>query len=902
MCTTNSKWLNSTLAIVLAAGMVLAAGDLHAQCDYPVFLQQAGADANVMFLFDSSGSMRSAIYHDDYDGSITYSGPFTSDDNYYVNSDGMYDPDDFLGNGAYSPDAPLVQGEAGGSGRYYGNYLNWVFYHATDQQRSELPQVTRIEVEKAVLSNLVSSNPNVRFGVMKFNGDTGGLLVSALGTDPVTLVSQVNAISASGKTPLAEALVDIIYHLQQTGAGAPIQYECQRTFVVVLTDGSPTEDRNVPSWIGDYDNDGNDPGNCTSIGAEEKNSAQCSDYLDDVAAWMFQNDMRPDLDGLQNAVIYTIGFSIDMPLLQEAADNGDGLYYTANNAAELEASLGAIFTDIIGRTSTGSAVAVVSAENANDNRLFRAKFVPGSWDGHLEAFDLPYNFGDSPVWDAGTLLEQRSASSRTMYTFANGAFRSFETAYVNDIMGDLGTSDASLAADIINHTRGEDVSGMRDRSGWKLGDIIDSSPVVVGPPGYFYDYLDYASFLSTNQNREEVIYISSNDGMLHAFRASDGYELWTYIPNSVLPRLEDLTDPSYCHQFFANGTAAAFDIYANNAWKTVLMCGQEQGGDSYFAIDVTDPTSPSFMWDVSLPTLVESWATPAVARVADLDKFVAIVGSGPDAGGDANLMALDFADGSVAWSDLVSTSAGENMASAPAILDINFDGYDDLMYVSDLSGNLWRYDLTTSPWSKSLLFQTPGQPISSRPILTIDENYNVLVYFGTGRYLEGADIGDTSSQTFYCVIDNHSETAASRSDLIDQTSTINAMDPSARGWFMDLVQGSGERVTKPAALVAGVVYFTSFTPNTAICSAGGESWLYHVDFDDGSNPDNDDGSEDDNTDNRVTDLDDGIASQPIFDLGNEQIIIQSTGTDLSVMDAQSNIQRLVVRSWRQIYD
>lgn len=901
MCRATSSTIIPAAAILLAVG-IFCLGDqaIAGSCDYPLFVQQNATDANVLFIFDSSGSMRAAVYHDAYDGMIDYSGPFDSDTQYQVNSAGNYSPHDFLGNNDYSPKAPLVANEQGQSSRYLGNYMNWIYYHATAQQRAELPQVTRIEVEKAVLANIVGENSTVRFGVMRLNSDIGGTLVAPIGSDPNDLLDNVNAISAGGKTPLAETLVDAMTYLQDDGPGAPIEVDCQQTFIVILTDGSPTGDLTVPAYIGDYDGDGNEPGTCESIGAEESNSADCSDYLDDVAGYLYDIDLRSDLDGQQNVTTYTVGFSIDIPLLQQTADNGHGLYFTASNAEELQTSLGAILTNILSKVAAGSAVAVVSKENAIDNRLYRSKFIAGSWRGFLEAFDIPYSDGAPSIWEAGEILANRNPDSRTIYTSVSGSLLAFDTSNQSDLSPYLDADDSSHETDIINYVQGEDIPGYRNRNGWMLGDIVDSSPVVVGSPAHFYKYLGYPAFVTANKTRERVVYVGANDGMLHCFRASDGYEMWAYVPQSNLARLKGLLDNSYCHEYFVNGSPKAVDAYVDGAWRTMVVCGQGQGGDGYFALDVTDPSSPDVMWDVSHSIVGKSLTIPKIARVGNLDEFVAFVGSGVDANGEAHLVALNMEDGSIEWSDELSDIAGVNMTNGSETIDLDHDGYADRLYVTDMAGNLWRFDLTTDPWDRQLLLQT-GQPIQATPALTVDEQANVLVYFGTGKYMDMADLTDTSQQTFYCVIDNGSDVTVNKWDLVDQTSTISPITATDRGWYIDLVKESGERVTKTDAIVAGVVYFTSFSPNSEVCGAGGRSWLYAVDFGDGSSPDNDDGSENDTTSDRTYDLDDGIGSQPVFDLANEQIIVQSSETKLSVKDSPSSIRKIIVRSWREVY-
>jgi type IV pilus assembly protein PilY1 len=908
--TTRKKLLPSLLiAVFIAVPLWTATTQAQGSCETPLFLQQNSVDANVLLIFDSSGSMNDAMYHDAFNPQVTYSGSFDPATRYTVSYPGNYRPSDFDWRWTNTVSAYLVNSDFGQPGGYLGNYLNWVYYNATSTQRAAIPVVTRIQVAKAAVNNIVLNAYNIRFGVMRFNGDAGGRLVAPMGTDPTTVAANVNSIAGEDWTPLAETLVSALYYLRD--APEAVEYDCQRTFVLVVTDGFPTQDQNVPSWIGDYDNDGNDPGSCKTIGALEPNNSNCSDYLDDVALYLYENDLRSDLDGVQNAVTYTIGFNIDSGFLAEAASNGGGLYFNANNSTELRESLDKVLTDIHARISSGSAVAVVSSENAEENTLYRAKFMPSRWNGHLEAFALPYAEGDAPLWDAGSALVDRDPGTRSIITSVDGQEVSFDVSNDMSLAPYLAVGidtdgdgieddlDYALADDIINYVRGEDLSGYRSRGNWKLGDIVGSAPVVVGAPRDFHQYNEYLSFRMANENREKVVYVGANDGMLHCFRASDGEELWAYIPQVCLPKLKQLLNEFYCHEYFVDATPKVFDAYVNGYWHTVLLSGQGEGGDSFFAIDVTDPYAPVLMWEKSLPAYGQSWNTPKVARVDGYNEPLVFCGSGPDeVNGEAYLVALDLSTGDFVWDDLLSSSLEMNMATSPVVIDMDFDGFDDLLYVNDLAGHVWRFDLTSWSFPKTLLFST-DQPIQASPTLTVNELGQVMIYFGTGRYIDTSDISDVTMQTFYCIIDNHSGTTVDRYDLADQTGSIQQITPSYRGWYIDLVQTTGERVSKPGTLVAGVVYFTAFQPNAEVCGSGGRSWLYSVDFRDGSAKDNEDGSENDVTEGRIEDLGTGIGSEPVFDIANEQIIVQLNDTRISVQDVEMEIRRLIVRSWRE---
>ena len=879
-------------------------------CEFPLPIQRTMANGNVLFILDSSGSMNEVLYHLDYDVNILYAGPFEAAQLYGVKQDGFFSPSDFDKTLESEPQIYLVNSDNSYEGLYSGNYLNWLFYTATEEQRKTMPLLTRIQAEKAVMHEVLDEfNPEgaptgtLRFGFFTFNANgAGGNLMSKIGSPREVMLNAVDGVSAKGPTPLAETLVDVIDYLSLTGNLAPIEYYCQKTFVVMLTDGYPTNDLDVPAYIGDWDGDGREPGSCASIGAPYDNSMDCSDYIDDVAGYLNEIDLRPDMDEVQNASTYVVGFNIDAPLLAETAANGDGLYLTARSVEELKTALANVLRDIIRRISSGSAVAIVSVEGGSDDHLLRAKYLPVKWHGFLEAFALPYEDGDYPIWEAGALLADRSPDSRRILTSMDGYQIEFSDGYSDMLYQKMGLATPDEAAEVIDWVRGEYVPGLRYRGGWKLGDVVDSSPVVVGMPSSFYLTEDYMAYRMANVDRPRAVYIGANDGMLHAFDEMTGKELWAFVPESQLPKLKSLADTSYCHEYSVNLTPKVEDVYLGGAWRTVLFGGMKHGGDGFFAIDVTDRENPQFLWETQLPGVIQSWTQPEVVRVKALDQMVAIIGSGPDyVNGEAHVMAISLEDGSLLWTEMLSSQLEVNLTTAAEGVDYDYDGYDDLFYISDLAGHLWRYDLRHFPPSKSLLFET-DQPIQAEPILTVDYNNDVYLYFGTGKYIEPLDFIDFSKQTFYCIIDNHSLTSVDRFGLVDQTSTINTISSTDRGWYIDLVLGEGERIVEPDALVAGFVYFTTFMPMAERCKFGGFSWLYAVNFRNGAAYDGDEDTSNDTTDGRTEEIGEGIVSRPVIDIIHEDVVIQGTDTKIHIRNTVGVIQQLIVRSWRQLYN
>jgi type IV pilus assembly protein PilY1 len=897
------------MAILLAVCVLAGANSVRGEvCDFPLPIQRTMANGNVLFILDSSSSMNEIVYHNAYNPEITYKGSLLPDVMYIVKQDGFYNPSDFVTGLEVEPDIFLVNSDNSAAGRYSGNYLNWLYYNATPEQIATMPLLTRIQAEKAVVHELLDEyNPDgaptgtIRFGVMTFNNSgAGGTVISKIGSPREILLNQVDGVSANAPTPLAETMMDAAEYLSLTGNLAPIEYSCQKTFMVVLTDGYPTEDLDVS--IGDYDGDGREPGTCTSIGAPNPDTDNCSDYMDDVAAYMYDTDFRPDLPDKQNAATYVVGFNIDAPLLAETAANGDGLYLTANSVEELKSALKNVLRDIIRRISSGSAVAIVSVEGETEDHLLRAKYLPVKWDGYLEAYTLPYEVGDQPIWEAGALLAERSADSRAIFTSVGGKMIPFTDTYAGHLFGPMKLATDEEAANVINWTRGETVPGLRYRGDWKLGDIVDSSPVVVGSPKGFSFDPDYMSYRDANAGRMRVVYIGANDAQLHAFDEFHGTELWSYIPETQLPRCQDLADTNYCHEYYVNLTPKVQDAKVGGIWRTVLFGGMKHGGDGYYALDVTDPKQPQVLWDTHVPATIESWSQPEVIVSKSLGGTVAVVGSGPDyVTNEARVIFLNMEDGTVLWEDLLSIHTDVNMATAAEAIDLNYDGYEDVFYIGDLAGHMWRYDLRTWPPQRSLLFKN-DQPIQAEPVITVDYNYDVYLFFGTGRYLDPIDFLTVETQTFYCVIDKHNGTILGRYDLVDQTQTIQHVTPDARGWYVDLVQGPGERVVEPNALVAGIVYFTSFKPMAERCQFGGFSWLYAMKFRSGAGYDDDDDDSNDTTENRVEEIGEGVASKPVVDVVNEKVVIQGSDTSIHVRNTVAAIQNLIVRSWRQLWN
>ena len=894
---------NHILALAALAA-VLAAAPAAAQdeCEIPLFVKQNLVGANVMFLADNSGSMNAAIYHLDYDPHATYAGPFHTTATYFVAKDGWREPNDFDWTLPPLPSVYLVNSDNGEDGRYSGNYLNWIYYHATNAQRANVPTVTRIQVLKQVIINVIDRSNRLKIGLTVFQNDHGGSIIGKCGVSYNSLQAQVAGLTANTWTPLGEATETILDYFAYDGPDAAIEVPCQYSFCIVVTDGLPTMDLDVSPYLHDTDGDGNEPGTCASIGSDLPDSYDCSDYFDDVTWYMAHEDLRPDLEGDQNVSTYVVGFHEKGKLLQEAAHNGDGLFFYAENAVELIMSIEYAIQDILRRISAGSAVAVVSTERGTDDRLYRGKFMPIDWDGYLECYALPYSDGDAALWEAGEILQGMNRADRRIFTAVGANVHDFDVGSAADLRVPMGAVSDQEAADLIHWARGNPTSGLRNRQGWYLGDIVHSTPVVVGAPANYQVTEDYQTYYENHKNRTKMVYVGANDGMVHAFDAQSGAEHWAFVPGFALPKFAAMADSGYCHTYTCDQTVAVKDMKIGGVWRTILVSNGREGGADMFALDITDPDSPQFMWQTTVPNGVSFLSEVEIAQIDG--RSVALVGSGLDVDfGEAWLYAFNLENGALVGSVELSDINARNKATKPTAVDYDLDGDADLVYVGDMSGSVWRFDTNgwTSPagWSQSKLF-AGGDPITANPVAAFGRNGEVWVYFGTGAYLQDDDMVSDEQQYFYAVADRHDGATASYKSLTDQTDDPDGtLDTGDRGWYVELWGALGERVIEQAVVVAENVIFTSFAPSLDACVAGGESWLYQMRYDTGSNPK----SEEENAnDARQTSLGEGVASYPVVDLSQGKVVVQSSDASIKVEDIAAPITRMTVRSWQENWD
>jgi type IV pilus assembly protein PilY1 len=516
------------------------------------------------------------------------------------------------------------------------------------------------------------------------------------------------------------------------------------------------------------------------------------------------------------------------------------------------------------------------------------------------------------LFDAGEQLRVREPDDRTIYGVAeDNTLKAFTAANETDFDGSLGSTAAEFPDclldsntpqydDLINYTRGEDITNCRSRTTedstnenvWKLGDIIYSSPTIV-------EYDDYA-----------MIYAGSNGGMLHAFRLghientgeeldpaklcdtdpgscthnSLGKEEWAFVPKDAMPYLRYMADPDYDHIY----TVDLKPFIIDTGSQIILIGGMRFGGgcnngdinpptdtdpvgrSAYYALDITDPLNPEYLWRYAPDGLGFSYTGPAYVKRKDSNKdwhYYIIFGSGPttfDGKSTQNLLiyTVDMLTGEEkdVFGDQNSEMNKNNSFSGRLFshgLDVNEDGQTDFVFLgytdtasgayNKMKGGIIKiYTGSHDPtqWDYDTSFLTfAANPITApvRSMNCFPDNLDYpYLYFGTGRYFTPDDKtqdGTNDINHLYgvpFVYDENNDrltggsginSAGNSSDMTCSTVQGNA---NQAAWKIELEAAQGNYLRErsysdPTVTDYNIVFFDTAQPTEIACESGGRS-------------------------------------------------------------------------------
>lgn len=752
---------------------------------------------------------------------------------------------------------------------------------------------TRLEVMQDVIKAIVSDSDltgGADFGLMQWNS-SASMEVNVSPTGASEIFAMVDSLEADGGTYLDNAMTLAKTYFE--GGDSPMieGATCQQNILIVISDGF---------WV------------------DTTASATAAGLLDD--------------HGIKT---FTVGFQTTgnenyVTLSTEGGTYPDSPLY-ANNEEHMLEVLTNYIQQIITSQLTFTAPVILPGVT-NDDHILQATFTyknEHQWKGHL----YKYALGDdgtvgSLLWDAGAVLNSTTSGNRNIWTVGNGipaGLNNFTTDNLDRLRDPLEENSGASYTDeqltaLINFVRGADSYGEfptgQDDEGttlianerWKLADVYHSKPVAVGAPSahaseeaqehseahYRFDN-GYIAFRNGNTcggscaSREEVIYVGSNSGMLHAFSSADGAEKWAFVPPSVIPSFKDMIGLATGESnsiFGVDGSPVVKDIFYGGAWHTVLMSGLRQGGHSYFALDITDPDSPQHLFTIAHNTLNgtvsywdsagtrttydaadtipsafdyselgEAWSDPVITKIpiSGVDTWVAIIGGGfnnainPSYGaklfvldlenGGQILQTVDIPDGD--GSNGIVTSVAPRVTAITADSTTLFQYNGALVYVTDLEGHLWKINLTDqgTMYEATRVFDGESTIDNDRlmfheTVASIGSSNELVQLFGTANMQNlgrvDADIQNRAYGVFDKVFPAYASVAPFTVSTMLNVTAPGAGCPSGSqdGWYINL--DPNEKITAKLTVKNDIIFIPRYIPDSEqICQAGTATLTEH---------------------------------------------------------------------------
>ena len=723
-----------------------------------------------------------------------------------------------------------------------------------------------------------------------------------------TATSEIKAIAV--QSPIAGLLRQANTYMSSlsttSGSGCP-----QKKYVILISDGLPTQDLSGKFWppLGSASATGYNVNATFNTDGSLKttNNQALTDTINTIKT-LKNNGISTYVIGMGAGVDPSVNPQAAASLTAMAVAGGTQNYYPATSPSDLVASLNSILVSIQNGSFEASAAAVSSTHLQGITVEYQASFTSADspyldWTGDLKAIELDPATGvptTTVVWSAQSILDKQVSGSGWATARVIATWNPVSQLGVPFQWNTISTAQQAqlqptdnLGQSRLQYLRGNSALEKRNGGPFRnrshvLGDLVDSQVIYVGRPNDIYLSESYTAFANTYKNRPAMLYIGGNDGMLHAFNATTGVEAFAFIPNAVFNNLDNLTSTIYnqSHQFFVNGSPQAKDVqFSDSSWHTVLVSGENQGGNSIFALDITNPSaltaelvlSSAVLWEFTDSDLGFTYGQPQIAQygsaTASPARFAVFFGNGYNSSTNKSILyALNPQTGAlIAKVDLCAAVANACISTSPqglsAVAVANEDGLQGQsithVYAGDLQGNLWSIDVdgaTPSNWTVRLLFQAKtatgsAQPITSPPVISFHPNYprrqGLFVLFGTGQLLTTNDLVNNQTQTVYGVWDKPdtsstyaranlqaqsltfiSQASSSlSSDLLTTTSNLLNWNNQV-GWYSDLPI-AGQRIITSPDLVNGAFIATINTPPLSACGTVFSSMLLELNYQNG---------------------------------------------------------------------
>lgn len=608
---------------------------------------------------------------------------------------------------------------------------------------------------------------------------------------------------------------------------APSAGTCGKNYVVLIGNGAPDsgEDNDAEAKLDARG--GRLPGDPIDVDPDNYEA----NWSDEYARLMAGSDVLPEEvrgDFERNVRTYVIDvhdpnssqagskpFEGARSWLKSIAQWGDGLYFTASTAAEIEEALQKILDELFAVNSVFAASTLpvsVNVRGTNLNQVYMGVFRPDAtgrtrWQGNLKLYQLDVDpdtntlfladsNGDpaqspstgfivntavsfwthtSSYWDEdprgtpasgsdspdGEVVEKGGAhqrlrdehgttpTDRPLFTYSGTcsssdgcALEDFDTAHAAVTEAALGTADATETQQLVDWMHGDNNVSDTNDPDTKIsaairpsvhGDVLHSRPAVI-------NYGD----ISGDGDSDVFAFYGANDGIFHALRGgkdgTDGNELWGFIPPEFFGKLKALRDLADGKDYFADGSIGVLkrDVDGDGLIETAdgdevhLYVAMRRGGRVIYALDVSDPHNPRFLWkrdntDTGFSELGQTWSHPDVNRIGytdpstgdpvERDVLVFAGGYDPDADDPEatetaadqgrGIFVVDAMTGEPIWQAgpspsgaTVNRTVADMTYSIPSdvtVIDRDDNGFEDRVYVGDTGGQVWRVDISGPP-------------------------------------------------------------------------------------------------------------------------------------------------------------------------------------------------------------
>lgn len=699
--------------------------------------------------------------------------------------------------------------------------------------------------------------------------------------------------------------------------------QCASNHIVVMTDGEPQYDNQSKSSVEAITGQSfasnhacNTVNNQGTTGASLSETFAC---MKELAKW----NVDPDKNQAERKIqTHMVAFYLDsvLPKMREVTAEGDGMTVRAENSDQLQEAFTSIINSITQNSSLVAAPGVaVNTFNRFEHldQLYYSVFRPDTrtqWSGNLKRYRLrQYRQGDDVIQEIVDANNSNAIDSSTGFfsdtsrsfwsserdgsdVRAGGARDHMEAERVLYTLLDepaAGGSATALTAPsgtaLVRMTAPNSVAstayglgaGAPDEQMLEMFNFLMTSwgdPMHAAPRLVNYGYTgSLEEAISDPSKQDNAVFVSTNDGLLHAVNAQNGEEYFAFVPAGELAKTASrvangpiVPPANKRHTWGLDSTWTVWRKSASDgsAAEVFMYGGQRRGGRNLYALDVSSRTNPKMLWSINggsgdFAELGQTWSQPTLGRIKVGSTAVPVLvfgggydvdsndGPQPASAGDTMgnaIYIVNANNGALIWK-ATSSTVSDMKWSIPAsvsVVDLNFDGLIDHLYAVDMGGQLFRVDINPDNTGVNSLVSDVhvvaqlgrGEANSSlaansrrfydAPVVALGKHNDepvLQVVLGSGY--RSHPLSESTQERFYMVVDDDAlhvnasgfepSDPVTHSDLLDVTSNTSptaASLQSKKGWYISL-EHNGEKVSGDPAIFQGRVFFTTYLPSSA---------------------------------------------------------------------------------------